>query len=38
LWAGILAIDHPDFMSSPVVLPGQGVGVRSGRRGKNAVR
>jgi hypothetical protein len=38
LWAGILAIDHPDFMSSPVVLPGQGVGLRSGRRGKNAVR
>ena len=38
LWAGIPAIDHPDFVSSPVVLPGHGVGVRGGRRGKNAVR
>ena len=38
LWAGILTIDHPDFVSSPVVLPGHGVGVRRGRRGKNAVR
>ena len=38
LWAGILAIDHPDFVSSPVVLPGLGVGVRGGLRGKNAVR
>lgn len=38
LGAGILAIDHPDFVSSPVVLPGQGVGARGGLRGKNAVR
>jgi hypothetical protein len=38
LWAGILAIDHPDFMSPPVVLPSHGVGARGGRRGKNAVR
>lgn len=37
LWAGILAIDHPDFVSSPVVLPGHGVGVRGGLRGKTAV-
>ena len=38
LWAGILAIDHPDFVSPPVVLPGHGVGVWGGLRGKNAVR
>ena len=38
LWAGILAIDHPDFVSPPVFLPGHGVGVRGGLRGKNAVR
>jgi len=38
LGAGILAIDHPDFVSPPVVLPGHGVGLRGGRRGKNAVR
>ena len=38
LWAGIPAIQHPDFVSSPVVLPGQGVGVRGRLRGKNAVR
>ena len=38
LWAGILTIDHPDFVSAPVVLPGHGVGVRGGLRGKNAVR
>jgi hypothetical protein len=25
-------------VSSPVVLPGQGVGARGGLRGKNAVR
>jgi hypothetical protein len=34
LWADILANDHPDFESSPVVLPGHGVGVRGGLRGK----
>ena len=34
LWAGILAIDHPTFVSSPVDLPGHGVGGRGGRRGK----
>ena len=38
LGAGILAIDHPDFVSSPVDLPGHGVSARGGRRGKNAVR
>ena len=38
LWAGIPESDHPDFVSSPVVLPGHGVGVRGGLRGKNAVR
>lgn len=38
LGAGILAIDYPNFVSPPVLLPGHGVGVRRGRRGKNAVR
>ena len=31
------AIQHPDFVSSPIVLPAHGVGARSGPRGKNAV-
>ena len=34
LWAGIPAIDHPDFVSPPVVLPNHGVGVRGGLRGR----
>ncbi len=38
LGAGIPAIQYPDFGPPPVVLPGHGVGVRGGRRGKNAVR
>ena len=38
LRARIPAIQHPDFVSPPVVLPGHGVGVWGGLRGKNAVR
>ena len=30
------AIQHPDFVSSPVVLPRHRVGLRRGLRGKNA--
>ena len=32
-----LAIQHPDFASPAVVLPRQGMGLRRGLRGKNAV-
>jgi hypothetical protein len=30
------AIQHPDFASASVVLPGDGMGLRRGLRGKNA--
>ena len=33
-----LAVQHPDLVPPPVVLPAQGMGARGGRRGKNAVR
>ena len=38
LGAGIPAIQHSDFASAPVALPGHHMGVRGGLRGKNAVR
>ena len=38
LRVGILAVQDPDFVSPPVVLPSHGVGGRGGLRGKNAVR
>jgi hypothetical protein len=38
LRVGILAVQDPDFVSPPVVLPRHGVGGRGGRRGKNAAR
>lgn len=38
LRAGIPTIQHSDFASAPVALSGHDVGVRSGLRGKNAVR
>jgi len=38
LRVGILAVQDPDFVSPPVVLPSHGMGGRGGLRGKNAVR
>jgi hypothetical protein len=39
LWRGrFLAIQHSNLVSSPVVLPAQGMGARGGLRGKNAAR
>ena len=38
LRVGILAVQDPDFVSPPVVLPSHGVGGRGGLRGKNAAR
>lgn len=38
LGVGILAVQDPDFVSSPVVLPSHGVGGRGGLRGKSAAR
>ena len=37
LRSDFLAIQHANFVSPPVVLPGHGVGARGGSRGKNAV-
>lgn len=34
----ILAIQHSDLVTSPIVLPAQSVGARRGWRGKKAVR
>ena len=38
LRVGILAVQDPDFVSPPVVLPSHGVGGRGGLRGKGAAR
>ena len=38
LRVGILAVQDPDFVSPPVVLPRHGVGGRGGLRGKSAAR
>ena len=38
LRVGILAVQNPDFVSPPVVLPSHGVGGRGGLRGKSAAR
>ena len=38
LRGGILAVQAPDFVSPPVVLPRHGVGGRGGLRGKSAAR
>jgi hypothetical protein len=38
LRVGILAVQDPDFVAPPVVLPSHGVGGRGGLRGKSAAR